>query len=183
MTFKEIVEIVERVTWLIKADLESGYRQFGAHPVDWRFQVYCNGPNEHYIDLACPFGKTNSALEFCPPVELFAKSLAVRHSRMFRIPAPILGTHVDDIFGGFKDCDCYQRASHFRMFLCRTGEYLTIRFNSKVEKTPMPDRIQVILGRRFDSSLARVNTAKKKVVKYRLRIADSNNGHDNQKRN
>ena len=64
--------------------------------------MYCNGPNEHYIDLACPFGKTNSALEFCPPVELFAKSIAVRYSQKFSTNALVLGTHVDDIFGGFK---------------------------------------------------------------------------------
>ena len=77
LSLYEISTILDQATWLIKADLSSGYRQFGTHPVDWRFQVYCNGPNEHYIDLACPFGKTNSSLEFCPPVRLFAESAAV----------------------------------------------------------------------------------------------------------
>ena len=33
-TFKEVASTVDGVTWLIKADLKSGYRQFGAHPVD-----------------------------------------------------------------------------------------------------------------------------------------------------
>ena len=74
----KVANILDQVDWFIKADLTSGYRQFGTHPVDWKFQVYCNGPNEHYIDLACPFGKTNSSLEFCPPVRLFAESAAVR---------------------------------------------------------------------------------------------------------
>ena len=35
----------------------------------------------------------------------------------------------------------------------------------------MPARIQVILGRQFNSTNQRVNTAKKKQIKYRLRIA------------
>ena len=102
LTTKEVVAILDSVTYYIKGDFESGFRQFGTHPVDWRFQVYCNGPEEHYIDLACPFGKTNSPLEFCPPVALLAKSLAVRYAEKFRVRSPVLGTHVDDIFGGFK---------------------------------------------------------------------------------
>ena len=77
----EVTIILDHVDWFIKADLSSGYRQFGAHPMDWRFQVYCNGPDEHYIDLACPFGKTNSSLEFCPPVMLFAESAAYRYGQ------------------------------------------------------------------------------------------------------
>ena len=75
----ERVELLENVHWFIKADLAHGFRQFGAHPKDWRFQVYCNGIHEHYIDLACPFGKTNSTLEFCPPVALFAKSVTANY--------------------------------------------------------------------------------------------------------
>ena len=156
---------------MLKADLASGYRQFGTHPVDWRFQVYCNGPNEHYIDLACPFGKTNSSLEFCPPVALFAKSAAIRYGEEFATIGPVLGTHVDDIFGGFKKCQSYRKAKHFRDYLCDVGAALSLNFNQNVEKNPLPARSQVILGRRYDSSLARVFTAKEKVTKYRLRIA------------
>ena len=156
---------------MLKADLASGYRQFGTHPVDWRFQVYCNGPDEHYIDLACPFGKTNSSLEFCPPVTLFAKSAAVRYGEKFATVPPVLGTHVDDIFGGFKNCSSYQKAKHFRDYLCEVGAIHSIRFNQKTEKTPLPARSQVILGRRYDSCLKRVFTSEKKVMKYRLRIA------------
>ena len=37
----------------------------------------------------------------------------------------------------------------------------------------MPATIQVILGRRYDSSSKRVNTSEKKVRKYRLRIASA----------
>ena len=57
-SFKETVRTIDRVQYLIKADLKSGFRQFGAHPVDWRFQVYCNGPMEHYsISLALSAGR------------------------------------------------------------------------------------------------------------------------------
>ena len=67
--------ILRDVYWYIKADLKNGFRQFGTHPHDWRFQGYCNGLDEHYIDIACPFGKTNSTLEFCPPVSFLRPPL------------------------------------------------------------------------------------------------------------
>ena len=139
--------------------------------MDWRFQVYCNGLDEHYIDLACPFGKTNSSLEFCPMVALLAKSMAHRYAQLYKTKKPALGTHVDDIFGGFKECEDYNRACHFREFLCSVGSALSVKFNKKPTKTPMPSTVQVILGRRYDSTTARVNTSMKKVRKYRLRIA------------
>ena len=47
--FKEIT-ILDSVTLFTKADLPGGYRQYGSHPVDCRFHVYCNGPNEHYTE-------------------------------------------------------------------------------------------------------------------------------------
>ena len=52
-----------------------------------------------------------------------------------------------------------------------TGTRLSIKFNPKVEKTPLPAKEQIILGRHFDSVSRRVNTALKKRKKYRLRIA------------
>ena len=33
-SFKDTARIMDGVTWLVKADLNSGFRQFGAHPVD-----------------------------------------------------------------------------------------------------------------------------------------------------
>ena len=171
LTLKEICHILDDVTWFLKGDLANGYRQFGAHPVDWKFQVYCNGVDEHYIDLACPFGKTNSSLEFCPPVKLFAESAAVRYKQIFSRRAPVLGTHVDDIFGGFKYCKSYDEALQFREFLCKVGLSLTIVFNEERRKTPLPAKSQVILGRLFNSVTKRVKTAEKKKLKYRLRIA------------
>ena len=106
--------------------------------MDWRFQVYCNGPDEHYIDLACPFGKMNSSLEFCPPVALFARSAAEHYAERFQVERPALGTHVDDIYGGFKIDVSQERALHFRQWLIETGQKLTLLFNMKPSKTPLP---------------------------------------------
>ena len=146
LSFAERTALLQHVRWYIKADLEKGFRQFGTHPVDWRFQVYCNGMDEHYIDLACPYGKTNSPLEFCPPVHLFAESAAVRYSQMNNCQAPRLGTHVDDIFGGFPNCNSYELACDFRQYLVNNGRALTIVLNMDEQKTPMPAEKQIILG-------------------------------------
>ena len=97
----ERTQVLEHDTWYIKGDLSSCFRQFGTHPKDWRFQVYCNGLDEHYIDLAFPFGKTNSPLEFCAPVTLFAQSVVVRFPEEKGGAKPQLASYVDDIFGGF----------------------------------------------------------------------------------
>ena len=138
--------------------------------MDWRFQVYCNGPQEHYIDLACPFGKTNSPLEFCPPVALFAKSVAIRYAEEHGTRAPVLGSHVDDIFGGFKSTPNVARATHFRGWMCAAGKHLTMKFNMKPKKTPPPARKQTILGRRFNSTTRRITTDRTKREKYLGRV-------------
>ena len=113
-SIRKRVRLLENVIWYIKADLQSGFRQFGTHPADWRFQVYCNGPNEHYVDLACPFGKTNSTLEFCLPVKLFAISAAVRSSELHEGVQSALSAYVDDVYGGNQNCSSYQLALKFR---------------------------------------------------------------------
>ena len=164
---------LDRVRWYIKADLKNGYRQFGTHPEDWRFKVYCNGPNEHYIDLACPFGKTNSSMEFCPPVKLFAISAATRWGELHRDLAPKLSSYVDDVYGGIPDNDSYKLALELRDFTCDKGEELTLEFNKKPHKTPLPAKRQVILGCLYDSTLRRVMTTKKKVEKYVSRIDEA----------
>ena len=132
--------------------------------------MYCNGSNEHYIDIACPYGKTNSPLEFCPPVRLLAVSAAARYAKEYNCTKPVLGTHVDDIFGGFPHSLSYEKAFRFREYLCKVGKSLTVEFNTKVEKTPLPARRQVILGCLWDSVSARVRTSIKKRSKYLKRI-------------
>ena len=168
MKTQERIRLLEHVKYYIKADLTSGFRQFGTHPADWRLQVYCNGPDEHYIDLACPFGKTNSPKEFCPPVALFAKSAAYRYGEFFNRDAPNLGSYMDDIIGGFPNCESYQTACHLRTWLCETGKKLTIVFNLK--KTPMPTREQVMLGCLNNSIDKHVMSSPKKVEKYSQKI-------------
>ena len=132
--------------------------------------MYCNGPNEHYIDLACPYGKTNSPLEFCPPVTLFAESLAARYAEKYQCRPPKLGTHVDDIYGGFPNNPKYNKALHFRRYMYETGNQLTLKFNMDAEKTPLPARSQVILGCLYNSVSRRVQTAEAKKYKYLRRI-------------
>ena len=135
-------------------------------------QFHCNGPNKHYNDLVCPFGKTNSPLIVCPPVSLFARSAARRYAEEMSCGEPILGSHVDDIFGGFPFCDSYERACHFRDYLCRIGELLSIKFNRKPRKTPLPSKRQVILGCLWDSVDRRVRTSENKKQKYLTRITN-----------
>ena len=167
---KEVLGILDDIKWYIKGDLKDGFRQFGTHPVDWKYQVYCNGVDEHYIDLACPFGKTNSTLEFCPPVALLAKSLAQRYAYTFKTAGPVLGTHVDNIFGGFKRNLGLDRAIHFRRYMCETSMALSMSFNMKLTKTPPPALVQVILGRKYNSHTRRVVTAEDKRLKYLRRL-------------
>ena len=77
---------------------------------------------------------------------------------------------MDDIFGGFKGCKSYDRALHFRTFLCSIGKFLTLKFNMKTKKTPLPARQLVILGRLWNSDLRLVRTAPSKISKYISRI-------------
>ena len=93
------------------------------------------------------FWENNSPLEFCPSVRLLAVSAAVRYAKGYYCTKPILVTHVDDIFGGFKQCPEYTKAIRFREFLISSGSTHTIIFNPKEKKTPFPARVQVILGR------------------------------------
>ena len=102
---------------------------------------------------------------------MVAKSLVSRYEEIYTDGMPTIGTHVDDIFSGSKKCTSYERAVHFREFICTAGAALTVRFNPKPKKTPLPAKRQVILGRQYDSMTARVNTAENKIRKYRLRIA------------
>ena len=139
-SMRKRVLIVDKVIFYIKADLQSGFRQFGTHPSDWRFQVYCNGLSEHYIDLACPFGKTNSTLEFCPPVKLFAISAAVRWKKSTRAVLPALSSYVDDIYGGIPGCNSFELSMDLRNYICTMGKQLTFVFNEKPHKTPLPAR-------------------------------------------
>ena len=60
ISFRERVRILSTISWYFPVDLKNGYRQLPVHPKDWHTQVYCLGPNEHYIGVCMPFGKANS---------------------------------------------------------------------------------------------------------------------------
>ena len=169
-SIRKRVRVLDEVLWYIKADLQSGFRQFGTHPADWKYQVYCNGPNEHYVDIACPFGKTNGTLEFCPPVRLFALSVAIRWNEACGGLLPTLSSYIDDIYGGIPHCESFSRSLAFRDFICSTGERMSFVFNRKPRKTPMPAKKQVILGFLFDSETKRMKSSEKKIKKYVARI-------------
>ena len=132
--------------------------------------MYCNGADEHYIDIACPFGKTNSTLEFCPPVKLFTISIAVRWQELKGGTRPRLSSYVDDVYGGIPGCTFYVVAEGLRDFICKTGKELTFVFNEKPHKTPMPAKQQVILGSLYDSVSRRMMSSARKVRKYVARI-------------
>ena len=83
-----------------------------------------------------------------------------------------MGTHVDDIFGGFVYPPSYHRALAFRNYLCVTGKSLTVEFNMKIKKTPLPATQQIILGCMWDSKLERVRTSPDKRIKYLKRIEE-----------
>ena len=169
-SIRKRVRLLANIIWYIKADLKNGFRQFGTHPADWRCQVYCNGPDEHYIDLACPFGKTNSTLEFCSPLKSFAISVAARFAERREVVPPLLSSYVDDIYGGVPHNRSYDLALEFRSYICSMGEKHTFAFNKKPHKTPLPSRQQVILGCLFDSTNRRMRSSDSKVAKYVGRI-------------
>ena len=70
----------------------------------------------------------------------------MRYSQKERCTPPRVGTYVDDVFGGFPNCPSYTKAAEFREYLINKGKDLTVVFNMKTEKTPLPAQQQVILG-------------------------------------
>ena len=54
--------------------------------------------------------------------------------------------------------------------ICETGPLLTLKFNLKPSKTPLPARKQIIQGRLYNSVVRRVRTGEKKRAKYRNKI-------------
>ena len=79
---------------------------------------------------------------------------------------PVLGSYVDDIFGGLAHEISYEKALQFRKYICTTGAALSLQFNMKVHKTPLPSKRQVILGCLYDSVDHHIRTAEDKRMKY-----------------
>ena len=61
--------------------------------------MYALGPNEHFIDISMPFGKSNSSKLFCRWASLWFESCVTRFNETYGTAA-VLGSYVDDAFGG-----------------------------------------------------------------------------------
>ena len=62
------------------------------------------------------------------------------------------------------------KALHLRNCICSTGNDVMITFNMEVTKSPMPARVQYILGRRYNSINRRVETDPNKIIKYKRKL-------------
>ena len=78
----------------------------------------------------------------------------------------MLGSYVDDIFGGLVQDPSYRNSLDFRKYMCQTGTALTLRFNMQMHKTPLPARRRVVLGCLYDSRRRHICTAEEKRKKY-----------------
>ena len=76
------------------------------------------------------------------------------------------------MFGGLPNEESLGRSLRFRNYICETGRSLTLEFNMKETKTPLPAKAQVILGNLYDSDSCYVRTSAKKREKYIQRILD-----------
>ena len=69
-------------------------------------------------------------------------------------------------------CESLSKGLHLRRYICDTGTSLTLVFNMKPAKTPLPAKKQIILGRLYNSISRRVCTGEKKRLKYRKKIEE-----------
>ena len=108
-------------------------------------------------------------------MKLFAISASVRWAEDNPGSEPRISSYVDDVYGGLTGAggDSFDLAMAFRNYICDTGEKLTLVFNKKPHKTPLPAEQQIILGNLYDSTSRRIKSAAKKVAKYIERINEA----------
>ena len=166
ISFKNRVKLLEPVLFYVKLDLKDGYRQLAVHPSEWRTQVYALGPEKHYIDIAMPFGKSNSSKLFCRWASLWFESCVARFNRIHSATA-VLGSYVDDAFGG---ADTRKTAKKLIEYITDTGSNLLTLVNTAKTEGPSPSL--VILGLHYcsRSKVCRLDPAK--VTKYAVRISE-----------
>ena len=166
IAFKERVRLLQHVKWYIKLDLKDGYRQLPVHPSEWKTQVYPVGPTEYYIDLAMPFGKANSSKIFCRWASLWFTSCVSRFNTKYKARA-VLGSYVDDGFGGDKD---YSTAQALIRFVTDAGNRHGTLVNAA--KTRGPAIAMVILGLQYHSMRKICSLDPAKVTKYSTHISE-----------
>ena len=164
ISFKERVELLDSAVYYVKLDLKDGYRQLAVHPSEWRTQVYTLGVDEHYIDIAMPFGKSNSSKLFCRWSALWFKSCIVRFNQKYN-SAAVLDSYVDDAFGGARTL---LLAAKLIAFITTMGARLGAVVN--VSKTEGPATSMVIIGFHYDSRAKVCNLDPTKVSKYSARL-------------
>ena len=164
INFKDRVVLLEKASYYVKLDLKDGYRQLAVHPSEWRTQVYALGAEEHYIDIAMPFGKSNSSKLFCRWAALWFESCIYRFNQKHG-SAAVLGSYVDDAFGG---ATTQVLAKKLIAFITTMGAMLGATVNSK--KTEGPATSMVILGFRYDSRARVCNLDPAKVSRYTARL-------------
>ena len=101
MSFIERARNLTTFDWYFAVDLENGYRHLPVEPSDWHAQVYPLGPEEYYIDIGMPFGKSNSS-KYSVWVQNWCK--AIRH-HFHKNHKLTLESYVDDIYGGASTYD------------------------------------------------------------------------------
>ena len=145
ISFTERVRALSKVSWYFAVDLKNGYRQLPVHPRDWHTQVYSLGPNEHYIDVCMPFGKSNSPKIFCFWVTNWCR--AFKENLRNLVPWTfVIESYVDDIFGGAYD---KINTAELKDRVIRTGVATTAVPN--LGKCHGPSQLLVILGMLFDA--------------------------------
>ena len=161
---KERVELLDSAVYYVKLDLKDGYRQLAVHPSEWRTQVYTLGPKEHYIDIAMPFGKSNSSKLFCRWTTLWFKSCIARFNQKNHSTA-VLESYVDDAVGG---ATTRKLAAKLITFITTMGAKLGTIVNAA--KTEGPAKSMVILGFNYNSKSKVCNLDPAKVTKYSDRL-------------
>ena len=164
ISFKKRVELLDSAVYYVKLDLKDGYRQLAVHPSEWRTQVYTLGPKEHYVDIAMPFGKSNSSKLFCRWTTLWFKSCIARFNQKNHSTA-VLGSYVDDAFGG---ATTRKLAAKLITFITTMGAKLGTIVNAA--KTEGPAKSMVILGFNYNSQSKVCNLDPAKVTKYSDRL-------------
>ena len=164
ISFKGRVQLLRTVKFYIKLDLKDGYRQLAVHPSEWRTQVYALGPDEHFIDIAMPFGKSNSSKLFCRWASLWFESCIIRFNKIHGSSA-VLGSYVDDGFGGATS---QQLAAKLIVFVTQSGAKLGAVVN--MLKTEGPAPALVILGLHYCAQSAVCSLDPVKVARYTGRL-------------
>ena len=164
ISFIERARQLAPFNWYFAVDLENGYRQLPVHPSDWHTQIYSLGPEEYYIDVCMPFGKSNSSKIFCFWVQNWCKAFRHHFQKLVNYKFA-LESYVDDIFGG---ASTYDQTLQLKNEIIATGQATTARANKS--KCHGPNQKLKILGMMYDAVAKRCSLPQPTIGKYICRI-------------